>query len=104
MAGTKKHKQESERSQIGSQSSLPSYNEATAGIFTKNQRETKKKKIIPVQSDFDSSSDSPSPSPPSLSPVPTTQSRMRVSQSSVNLVRTQDIEVSNVVREALFDI
>ena len=98
MAGTKNNKQK------GSQSSLPSYNEATAGIFTKNQRETKKKKIIPVQSDFDSSSDSPSPSPPSLSPVPSTQSRMRVSQSSVNLVRIQDTEVSNVVREQLFDI
>jgi len=89
MSGTK-NKQSSDRSQIGSQSSLPSYNEATSGIF-KNKKETKKKKkIIPVQSDFDSSS--PSPSPPSLSPVPTTQSKIRISQSSINLARMQEPE------------
>merc|ERR1711994_391501 len=89
-------KKESDCSRIGSQSSLPSYNEATSGIFTQNKKETKKKKkkIIPVQSDFESSSPSPGPGvlPPSLSPVPSSKSSIRMSQSSVNLARIQEAE------------
>ena len=97
-------KKESDGSRIGSQSSLPSYNEATSGIFTQNKKETKKKrkkKIIPVQSDFESSSPSPEPGvlPPSLSPVPSSKSSIRMSQSSVNLARIQEAEVRNVGRE-----
>jgi len=85
-------KKESDCSRIGSQSSLPSYNEATSGIFTQNKKETKKKKkIIPVQSDFESSSPSPEPGvlPASLSPVPPAKTSIRMSQSSVNLARSQ---------------
>ena len=95
-------KKESDCSRIGSQSSLPSYNEATSGIFTQNKKETKKKKkIIPVQSDFESSSPSLEPGvlPPSLSPVPSSKSSIRMSQSSVNLARIQEAEVRNVGRE-----
>ena len=93
-------KKESDCSRIGSQSSLPSYNEATSGIFTQNKKETKKKKkIIPVQSDFESSSPSPEPGvlPASLSPVPPAKTSIRMSQSSVNLARSQaEVEVRNV--------
>ena len=101
-------KKESDCSRIGSQSSLPSYNEATSGIFTQNKKETKKKKkkIIPVQSDFESSSPSPEPGvlPPSLSPVPPSKTSIRMSQSSVNLARMQEaVEVRKVASEAGFD-
>ena len=78
----------------GSQSSLPSYNEATSGIFSQGQgdktslRPGNKKKIIPVQSDFESSSPSPEP-PPAPSPPAAPKLSMRVSQSSVNLARAQ---------------
>ena len=94
-------KKESDCSRIGSQSSLPSYNEATSGLFTQNKKETKtkkKKKIIPVQSDFESSSPSPEPGalPASLSPVPAVKTSIRMSQSSVNLARTQEVEVRTV--------
>ena len=101
-------KKESDCSRLGSQSSLPSYNEATSGIFTQNKKETKKKKkkkIIPVQSDFESSSPSPEPGvlPPSLSPVPAVKTSIRMSQSSVNLARTQEVEVRTVLSEARLD-
>ena len=100
-------KKESDCSRIGSQSSLPSYNEATSGIFTQNKKETKKKKkkIIPVQSDFESSSPSPEPGvlPPSLSPVTPGKTSIRMSQSSVNLARMQEAEVSKVTRQAVFN-
>ena len=93
----------------GSQSSLPSYNEAT--------EEPAKKKIIPVQSDFESS---PSPEDPS-SPLPSPPlyhknrsntnlkilfeyhgqicsqlmiDRFRMSQSTMNLARHDSGEVS----------
>ena len=83
----------------GSQSSLPSYNEATSGQFnnhTNNSNE--RKKIIPVQSDFESSSPSPDPlqtPPSSQSPVPGIRSSVRTSQSSFNLARAQEPEVSS---------
>jgi len=88
----------------GSQSSLPSYNEATSGKFnltTNNSNEEvesgrKKKRIIPVQSDFESSSPSPDPlqtPPSSQSPVPVIRASVRTSQSSFNLAaRAQEPE------------
>ena len=90
----------------GSQSSLPSYNEATSGQFnltSNNSNEEveagrNKKKIIPVQSDFESSSPSPDPlqtPPSSQSPVPVIRASVRTSQSSFNLARAQEPEVSN---------
>lgn len=64
----------------GSQSSLPSYNEAT--------EDCTRKKIIPVESEDDSS---PSPVDPSGSPIHSpslqTRNRFRMSQSSINLAR-----------------
>ena len=88
----------------GSQSSLPSYNEATSGQFSnhaKNNSENSeaagRKKIIPVQSDFESSSPSPDPlqtPPSSQSPVPGIRTSVRTSQSSFNLARAQEPEVS----------
>ena len=91
----------------GSQSSLPSYNEATSGIFSQghgdktSSRSGNKKKIIPVQSDFESSSPSPEP-PPAPSPPAAPKLSMRVSQSSVNLARAQqdtaEVGTSNCVR------
>jgi len=87
----------------GSQSSLPSYNEATSGQFnltSNNSNEEveagrNKKKIIPVQSDFESSSPSPDPlqtPPSSQSPVPVIRASVRTSQSSFNLARAQEPE------------
>ena len=97
-------KKESDCSRIGSQSSLPSYNEATSGIFTQNKKETKKKKkkIIPVQSDFESSSPSPEPGvfPPSLSPVTPGKTSIRMSQSSVTLARMQEASRQGLVPPA----
>jgi len=61
----------------GSQSSLPSYNEAT--------EEPTKKKIIPVQSDFESSPSPENPSSPISSPPLYHRNRFRMSQSTMNL-------------------
>ena len=91
----------------GSQSSLPSYNEATSGQFnnhTNNSNE--RKKIIPVQSDFESSSPSPDPlqtPPSSQSPVPGIRSSVRTSQSSFNLARAQEPEVSSEQTDSSFN-
>jgi len=63
----------------GSQSSLPSYNEAT--------EEPAKKKIIPVQSDFESSPSPEDPSSPLPSPPLYHKNRFRMSQSTMNLAR-----------------
>jgi len=63
----------------GSLSSLPSYNEAT--------EESVKKKIIPVQSDFESSPSPENPSSPLSSPPPYHKNRFRMSQSTLNLAR-----------------
>jgi len=63
----------------GSQSSLPSYNEAT--------EEPSKKKIIPVQSDFESSPSPEDPSSPLQSPPLYHKNRFRMSQSTMNLAR-----------------
>merc|ERR1711971_1458257 len=63
----------------GSQSSLPSYNEAT--------EELAKKKIIPVQSDFESSPSPEDPSSPLPSPPLYHKNRFRMSQSTMNLAR-----------------
>ena len=73
-----------------SPSGLPSYNEATSGMFY--QTPTRKKKIIPVQSDFESSSPSPE-GRESPSPVSTPSRTIRTSQSSVNLAKiNQDLQ------------
>jgi len=64
----------------GSQSSLPSYNEATT-------EEPAKKKIIPVQSDFESSPSPEDPSSPLPSPPLYHKNRFRMSQSTMNLAR-----------------
>lgn len=69
----------------GSQSSLPSYNEAT--------EETIKKKIIPVQSDFDSSPSPEHPSSPISSPPLYQRNRFRMSQSTINLARQDSGEL-----------
>ena len=78
------------------QSGLPSYDEAVEQISNQREILPVKKKIIPVQSDFDSS---PSPENPS-SPVNPPQSppvypsnRFRMSQSSINLARQGGGEV-----------
>ena len=99
-----KHLEPPEDRLKGSQSSLPSYNEATSGIFNNQQNNKKdqktnnyKKKIIPVQSDFESSSPSPDPlgtPPDSPAPPNPTSCTVRMSQSTVNLARHQEMEVS----------
>jgi len=101
LVSSSKHLEPPEDRLKGSQSSLPSYNEATSGIFNnqqpnnrnKDQKINQKKKIIPVQSDFESSSPSPDPlgTPPD-SPAPPTTCTVRMSQSTVNLARHQEME------------
>ena len=87
----------------GSQSSLPSYNEATAGLVAQtnyNDKEDRRKKVIPVQSDLESSSPSPDPlhtPPSSQSPVSVSRGSVRVSQSSFNLARVQEPEVRQTI-------
>ena len=77
----------------GSQSSLPSYNEATEGVFNKKEKVTVKKKIIPVQSDYDSSPSPEYPSSPIASPPVYQKNRFRMSQSTINLAQQEDGEV-----------
>jgi Rab11 family-interacting protein 1/2/5 len=76
-------------------SGLPSYDEAVEQATNRNERTPVKKKIIPVQSDFDSS---PSPENPSsqvlsLSPPVYQKNRFRMSQSSINLARQEGGEL-----------
>lgn len=70
----------------GSQSSLPSYKEATT-------EEAGKKKIIPVQSDFESSPSPEDPSSPLPSPPLYHKNRFRMSQSTMNLARQDSGEL-----------
>jgi len=77
----------------GSQSSLPSYNEATEGVFNKKEKVTVKKKIIPVQSDYDSSPSPEYPSSPIASPPVYQKNRFRMSQSTINLAQQEDGEL-----------
>jgi len=70
----------------GSLSSLPSYNEAT-------EDSAGKKKIIPVQSDFESSPSPENPSSPISSPSLYQKNRFRMSQSTINLARQDSGEL-----------
>jgi len=78
-----------------SQSGLPSYDEAVEQKSYKKGRTPVKKKIIPVQSDFDSSPSPENPSSPVLprSPHVYPRNRFRMSQSSINLARQEGGEL-----------
>eukprot|EP00092_Neocalanus_flemingeri_P029800 GFUD01032354.1.p1 GENE.GFUD01032354.1~~GFUD01032354.1.p1 ORF type:complete len:264 (+),score=87.43 GFUD01032354.1:41-793(+) len=76
-----------------SQSSLPSYNEATAGKCKRNEKDPVKKKIIPVQSDFESSPSPEYPSSPLASPPAYQRNRFRMSKSSFNLAQQGEGEM-----------
>ena len=77
----------------GSQSSLPSYKEATSGAIKINKENMTKKKIIPVQSDFSSSPSPEFPSSPVASPPVYQKNRFRQSQSTINLASMEEGEV-----------
>jgi len=78
-----------------SQSGLPSYDEAVEQNSYKKRKTPVKKKIIPVQSDFDSSPSPENPSSPVLprSPHVYPRNRFRMSQSSINLARQESGEL-----------
>lgn len=77
----------------GSQSSLPSYKEATSGAIKINKENMTKKKIIPVQSDFSSSPSPEFPSSPVASPPVYQKNRFRQSQSTINLASMEEGEL-----------
>ena len=81
-----------------SQSSPPSKNKPIAQVCDETGKEISKKKIIPVQSDFDSSPSPEDPSSPVVTPPVFMKNRSRMSKSTVNLTMQEDKEMERKKR------